>query len=229
MANFLARALGVGTMGMTLAMGLQPLGCGSTSTSVPPKLQSNWIRTYADGNGATVIDIKSDNSYVFAILEATSDTSFNTQTETGQITVSGSTLTFTPQAWSCQEPTDPAYSAGFTLSGDSLSIAFPSGITVLKLNTASADGSSTGLSLRNGCFVGSDTFVASPLTPVGSCGLGGGDCSAASATCCNGYACTNGGICSAICTADTGCKSGCCPQASTPGNLRLCAPATACK
>lgn len=227
MTNILVRVLGVSTMTMTLAMGLQPLGCASDATSAPLTLQNNWAFTTPDGYAGTGLTITKENTYAFSTVSQTGPNALNAEIERGTVAIAGNSITFTPEEWTCQEPTDPAFTATFQIQGDTLTLGLSSGVIVFKLNTTPAGGgSSTGLVLTNGCFLKNGTFVRSPLTPVGSCGVAGGSCSAADATCCNTYACTNGGTCAAVCTQNAECKSGCCLGA--PGTVRVCAAATNC-
>ncbi len=214
---------------LTLAMGLQPLGCASETSSSPLTLQNNWLFTTADGNSGTGLTITKENTYAVVRLEASSSepNSLYSQIETGTLAVAGSSITFTPEKWTCQEPTDPAYSATYEIHGDSLTVAFNWGVVLMKVNNATAASSPSSLILINGCFMSGGRFRKSPLTPVGSCGVAGGDCSAPDATCCNGSACTNGGTCADTCTANAQCKSGCCLGAAA-GN-GVCASATSCK
>lgn len=228
MTKTLGRVLAAGVLAMTLSV-----GCASETASTPLTVQNSWVYTTEDGSRGTGLNIKADNTYavVKVAVKSSNANSLDTQTEAGTVAIEANRMTFTPEQWTCQEKTYAPYTGIFQLNADSLSVAFSYGTILFKLNTTAAgSGASSGLVLTNGCFVGGGAFVRSPLTPIGSCGVGGESCSAPDATCCIGFGCSpsGGGICSTICTADSECKSGCCPTAPTSGGVRVCGPTTAC-
>lgn len=228
MIKILVRVLGVGTMMMTLAMGLQPLGCASSSTSAPLTLQNNWSYITTDGNSGTGLDIKSDNTYVLVRLTAVSGNSYDAQEQIGTLSVAGSTITFTPTSASCRFASDPPYTATYNINGDELTVALSFGVIVFKQNSQTGSGSGSGLVITNGCFQDDQSFVPTPVSPIGSCvGTPGTACS--SSACCRGLTCVSDGVCAGTCKSNADCKSGCCPLATDSEGLRGCGPATSCK
>jgi hypothetical protein len=195
--------------------------CSSSSSSQPPSLYGNW--DYIDGAGTSGngLTLKSDGTYVVSKLALTSSTSANAQVETGTIDVTASTIKFTPQRWSCEEPTDPPYTATYQLTNGGLELVLPGAVITFQVNTSPV---ATNFALVTGCFPQSGGFVPSPLSPVGSCSGAGATC-AGSAACCLGFTCitANGGICAASCTVDSQCQSGCCTPLSNAAES-VCGP-----
>lgn len=222
-------ALRANPVRLTLATGVlvaMLAGCSSGEAHEPLTLENNWF--FSDDGGYNGIGLTvRGNGYVFLRFSQTGPASANVEIERGTIEVTASSFTLTPEEWTCQEPTDPGATASYAIDGNTLQLAFPSGIVLMKLNTTPASSAEDGLVLTNGCFLNNGAFVRSPLTPIGSCAEAGGDCASAGSTCCNSYACTNGGTCAAICTANEQCNSGCCLGAI--GTTRVCASASACK
>jgi len=208
------------------------LACSSSSG--PPSVYNTWLYTSTDGTSALGVTFKTDGTYVSQVLQLTSATSGNDQVESGTFTARGSTLTFTPTKWSCPEPTDPPYTATYQQSGDTLSIAYSSGVVVYVVDTAGA----SSFAIATGCFPKSGGFVATPLEPIGQCTAAGSACTSAT-TCCLGSVCVSagGGVCAGTCTMDSDCQSGCC---AAPGSIQCpgsdsyindcgyCAPPSAC-
>src|SRR5256885_1199284 len=80
--------------------------CSSSKSGADsPTLYNNWIYSNANGTGGVGLTLKSDNTYAQIFIALTSATSADTEIETGTFTTAGSKITFTPQKWSCEEPT----------------------------------------------------------------------------------------------------------------------------
>jgi hypothetical protein len=215
------------TVLMALALGCG-VGCSSSSSSSgdPPLVGTNWLYTDSSGTGGTDLTINSDNSYELSLLYLTSSTSAEAQTETGTVAISGSSITFTPQKWSCEEPTDPSYTAGYQFNGSSLEVVFTSGLVAFQADTSSAS-TGTGFQITLGCFPQSGGFVASPLEPIGSCSAYGATCSASTVCCLSGICITTAAgsnLCAATCTTGSQCESGCCNALSNDPSQSVCAP-----
>jgi hypothetical protein len=195
--------------------------CSSSSSSQPPSLYGNWDYIDSAGTAGNGLTLKSDGTYVVSRLVLTSSTSANAQVESGTMVVTGSTIAFTPQNWSCEEPKDPPYTATYQLTNGGLEVTLPGLVIAFQVNTSPV---ATNFTLATGCFPQSGGFVPSPLSPVGSCSGAGATC-AGSAVCCLGFTCvtTNGGSCAASCTQDSQCASGCCTQLSNAAES-VCGP-----
>jgi hypothetical protein len=193
-------------------------GCGSSS----PSIYNSWIYVNGGGTAGFALDFKQNGTYVSQTLELTSSTSADVQLETGTFAISGSTITFTPQDWSCADLNDPPYSATYTLTDSSLEVAGPTGLTVLHVDSSAGTNNFTEVI---GCFT-AGVFTESTL------GCGGATCSAATG-CCAGFSCvattagSPAGTCAANCTTNSQCASGCCAPLSD--NAGACQALTACK
>ncbi|HEV3191172.1 MAG TPA: hypothetical protein VGY54_11775 [Polyangiaceae bacterium] len=138
--------------------------CGglSSSGSDGPSLHRNWIAEPAIGALGVALDVKSDGSYVITNLTLTSQTTANAIVESGTLTVSGSTITFTPKEWSCRGPR-PVWSAPFSFQDGDLLITQPTYVLKLQPTNATA---TTSFALAIGCTDNSGKFMPEALAPV---------------------------------------------------------------
>jgi hypothetical protein len=172
--------------------------------------------------GRKGITLNSDGTYVVSLIQLTSATSANVESEVGTFTSTATTITFSPSKASCTEATVPPYTEKYQLSGNLLTVSDSGGVTVYQLDTSPA----SSIALAEGCFI-NGSFVPTPLTPTGECSGAGVSCSAV--PCCSGYACATNGTCAAKCTQGSDCMSGCCFGASAFGTSSgLCEAASAC-
>jgi len=139
------------------------MSCGGDDSQTPQeRLVGSWV--YSNSSGSTGIDLKfgSDANYSVQLLQLTSTTSANDEVETGIYSATDSTITFTPQKYTCPVP-DPTYTLTYNFNGDSLAMLFSSGAIAFTRYTGPA---STNAALTFGCFQSDGTFFTSPLAPV---------------------------------------------------------------
>ena len=94
-------------------------------------------------------------------LQATSTTSLNVEEETGTYVATDTTLTTTPQEWTCAGP-DPVLSYSYAFAGSGLDVTSSTGLIVFSPDTTPPTSNAV---VTFGCFT-STGFVASPLAPV---------------------------------------------------------------
>jgi hypothetical protein len=138
------------------------LSACSGASSSSPRLDGNWLYASSSSAEGLGLTLKSDGTYVSTVLVLTSSNSGNAQIEEGAFTTSGSTITFTPKAWSCPGP-DAVYSDSYTFDGADLDLSYSGGVLLLQPNTSTA---SSSFSLVTGCFASDGTFTQVPLAPV---------------------------------------------------------------
>jgi hypothetical protein len=137
--------------------------CSSSSAAQPPSLYGNWDSVGTDGTVRYDLTVENDGKYVASLLSLTSLTSANAQVETGFLTLHSSTVTFTPQSWSCPGSTDPPYTATYEFDHDDLKLTDMKGSRVFQSTAWSAD---RAFGLTTGCFPPGKTFVPSSLSPL---------------------------------------------------------------
>jgi len=139
------------------------VACGSSSPAQPQSVFYNWI--FKNGDTAIGLNLYPNNTYIAQTLRTTSASSAQDQIQTGAVTITPSTMTFQPWESSCAHvtPTQPVYTAGYSLSNGVLDLALSTGTIVFQLNMAPP---STNLLLSNGCFVQDGSFQPAPLAPV---------------------------------------------------------------
>jgi hypothetical protein len=136
-------------------------GCGSSSPS--DRLIGEWLFTNADGSGGIGLTFKADDTYVAAVLVATSASSLNGQIETGNYSATASAVTFTPRQSSCPGP-DRVDTESYSFSGMDLVMA--GGSTVITFAPNNASSSTTTVVLTTGCFDSTGAFTSGPVAPV---------------------------------------------------------------
>ncbi len=148
----------VGTSAIALLTGACSSSSGGDS---PSSIVGTWDYANASTNSGLGATFNSDGTYVLDLLRLTSGNAADAQAETGTYTVSGNTITTTPQKSSCPGP-DPVSSATYSFQGSNLELVQPSGIVVLQPDTTMA----SNIALAIGCFDSSGNFTAEPLAPV---------------------------------------------------------------
>jgi hypothetical protein len=132
--------------------------CGSSSDDKSPSsLYNSWVLSTDVGTEGWTF--KSNKTYSYIGLRLTSSNTANAYEELGSIDVTDTTVTFTPQKWSCPSA-DPQFSATYSLGHDSLDLAFPTRVALYSLNTAAA---STNANLALGCFDTTGAFTPHAL------------------------------------------------------------------
>ncbi len=129
---------GNGGLGLAIAA-LSLCGCGGLVSpgSRGPSVSGNWVAEPAIGALGVALDVKRDGSYVITNLTLTSQTMANATVETGTLTVSGGTITFTPKEWSCRGPR-PVWSAPFSFQDGDLLVTQPTYVLKLQPTDATA-------------------------------------------------------------------------------------------
>jgi hypothetical protein len=136
---------------------------GGSSGSGQPSLYGNWMYVDSQGTAGVGVSFKSDGTYVLYQLSLTSSSSALAEIETGTFTVSGNTITSTPEQWSCTGP-DGVSSVSYSFSGNDLVITTASGIVSLQPDNATASDSFV---ITIGCFDGkTGAFTKQPLAKV---------------------------------------------------------------
>jgi hypothetical protein len=133
----------------------------SSGSSGSNSIDGNWLYTDAAGTGGVGLTFNADGTYVLTELVETSSTSFNAQVEDGTFTVSGNTITETPQKSSCPGPV-PVHQLTYSFQGSNLAVTDSSAVVVLQPNTATASNAAIVI----GCFDANNNFTAQPLAPV---------------------------------------------------------------
>ena len=140
----------MGRIFLTLGL-LGLLGCGDGGGAAAD-VHGTWV------SSTVSLSLDQDaGAYTLMRLERISSRTANAQVELGKLTP-GETLSFVPQQSSCSLPSP--WTAAFSRTGDSLSIALPSGQADLMLDTSSPNDS-----LAVGCFQADGTFVGSTIGP----------------------------------------------------------------
>lgn len=121
--------------------------CGGDDSSRDPEVYGSWVY---DGNSSGVgLTLNRDGTYVYVEGVVTSSTSAQMQFELGRFSQYGSDLVFYNEQSSCAGDKKTSASYHFVLSENSLSLVLPSGLLVMKRNTAR--GTDNAL-LATGCF-----------------------------------------------------------------------------
>ena len=138
------------TISSALALCLTVACSSSTSATsgAPPLVNTNWAYINSAGTSGVRLTIKSDSTYENLVVQLTSSTSADVQTETGAVVITRTSITFTPKQWSCGEPTYPPYTANYQFKGNSLEIVFATGLVAFMGDTSTA----TNFSGTVGCF-----------------------------------------------------------------------------
>ena len=144
---------------MIVAVALLAAACGSSSKA--PSLDGTWVYSDSAGTAGAAATFNSNGNYVLSVLQITSSTTANAAIEKGTFTVSGSTITLTPQESSCTGA-DPVYTMSYSFQGSNLELVESSGIIVFQPDTSTA----SDIAITDGCFSSSGAFTASPLAPV---------------------------------------------------------------
>jgi len=136
--------------------------CGSNTVTPQERLIGEWTYTNSAGNAGVVITFKTDDTYSAQVMQLTSTTSANDEVETGVFSVTDTTITFTPQQYTCPGP-DPIYTYKYAFNGDSLSMLIPSGAVAFTRYTGPAASNAV---ITFGCIQSDGSFVQSQLAPV---------------------------------------------------------------
>ena len=124
-----------------------------------PNIDGTWI--YSNGDVGQGLTINADGTYELQWLTLLSSTSGEDEVQTGTIEVGDSTLTFTPQKWSCAAPY-PAFTWNYAFDGALLEI--DTGSTVVSYSADTAAASSFQLAL--GCYDQNGDFTSGTLAPI---------------------------------------------------------------
>jgi formylglycine-generating enzyme required for sulfatase activity len=140
-------------------------GPGVPDSAIPAEdIVGNWQYNDVTANGvvALVLWVHGDGTYASYVVTFPSAYVWDEQEETGTYVTSGSTVTFTPEQWTCSTP-DPPKSYTFAVANGDLTLSNSTGAVVYAPQVASDAGLSVALPL--GCF-GANGFETAPLAPV---------------------------------------------------------------
>jgi len=143
-------------------LGFFAVGCGGGSDDPADKIVGDWLYVDAAGVQGLGISLKPDRTYTAIVLLLDSSTSGRGQVEKGVYTATDTTITMTPQQWTCVGP-DRAETLSYTFSG--VSLAITSGSKFFNL-TRVPQAPDMGAMITLGCFLQDGSFVESPLAPV---------------------------------------------------------------
>ncbi len=154
---------------MVLALGaLAVVACGngddddSGASGTGDSLVHTWVYTSANGATGTGLTLTADGKYIAEEIVLTSSTTANVQEDEGTYSVSGSTITFTPEESSCTGP-DAPLTAQFGLTATVLTVQYSTGAIEFQVDTST--GANAALTI--GCFDnGTGAFTPTPLAPV---------------------------------------------------------------
>ena len=141
------------------------LGCASTTDDVPPPdFHGDWLYYAGDGQGMGVT-FRADGTFVLVRVRLISETSGESEVQTGTFVSDDTSLTLTTTQWSCPGAPSPR-TYGYSFRGASLVLADPSGVVSLERNTA-ADNGAGSFTTAIGCFDReTGAFTARPLGPT---------------------------------------------------------------
>lgn len=136
------------------------IGCASPNDAPPTSIYDDWV--YLDSNSTTGIglNLSADGTYVFTVLQLTSDNSAQAVVESGTFSSTSDTLSFVPTQSTC--PTSEFETLKYQLRYSALELMFSQGIISLQKNTGS---SVSNFILTFGCFQGGK-FTAASLHAV---------------------------------------------------------------
>lgn len=138
-------------------------GCGSSSSPAAPELVgTTWQSDNGSNTVATSYQFDSNGNYIRQVLALVSANGAEVSAETGTYTVSGNTISLTPQQSTCPGA-DPPYTATYSFSGGDLVMNISGTIDTFIVDASA--GSATGFQIQEGCFT-TTGFAAMQLTAV---------------------------------------------------------------